>query len=497
MKLSPDQSNNRVSFAHREVVAPVGLWERGAEVSTSARLLTPKPGSLPLRNAQAQEKHRAPKAFATSPSGETYLSTRSPLVGEILDIHASNVSPLPQLAVSVATVSAQNLDKQDKGTGKKRRHSLRRASGKILPYERVAKCGQKAIGSQVTLHSHDGHSHFGGIETCSSVWACPVCAAKITEGRKVDVEAVLKAHSEAGGTAFMATLTVPHHRFQSAEELRKAVSQGWRKVKSGKSWLKAREQYRWLGDIRAMEITHGDNGWHPHLHVLILFKPGATETSFYGFGDWLYRAWSNAISRLGMGSCSRGAFTFEKADYQKGAAEYVSKWGAAMELTKGHIKKGRGGRTPWQILGDFSETGKSRDRELFREYALAFKGARQLTWSRGLRARYLSAPEVADDELATEPQIQETHMATMGRALFDVIVTKRITAHVLTAQETSGLNGVLKVLTKYGIPWRLSETPGLERDCYVPLISLGLSQGSPPPIDKQGKHETQIDEVLK
>lgn len=414
-----------------------------------------------------------------------------------LDIHASNVSPLPQQAVAVASGTPQNTEKQGNGPRKKQRHSLRRASGRILPHERVAKCGQKAIGSRVTLHSHGGNAHFGGIETCSSVWACPVCAAKITEGRKTDVEAVLKAHSEAGGTAFMATLTIPHHRFQKAKELRDTVTQAWRKVKAGKAWIKAREQYRWLGDIRALEITHGDNGWHPHLHILFLFEPGTTEADFYGFGEWLYRAWSNAVCRLGMGLCSRGAFTFEKADYQKGAADYVSKWGAAMELTKGHIKKGRGGRTPWQILGDFSDAGKSRDRELFREYALAFKGARQLTWSRGIRDRYLSVSEVTDDELANEPQIQETHTATLDRGIFDAIVSKRITAHVLAAQETSGLDGVLKALTKHEIPWHLSETPGLERDCFVPLISLGWSQGSPPPNERKGNNETQIEEVTK
>ena len=62
------------SFARREVVAPMGLWERGAEASgnipPSARLLTPEPGSMFPWNVPIQEKNRAPKALATSPSGE-------------------------------------------------------------------------------------------------------------------------------------------------------------------------------------------------------------------------------------------------------------------------------------------------------------------------------------------------------------------------------------------------------------------------------------------
>ena len=88
------------SFAHREVVAPVGLWERGAGASgyipPSARLF-PKLKILPRQNRRedlAREGrstpfslawlilapativrngrlHRASKADATSPSGET------------------------------------------------------------------------------------------------------------------------------------------------------------------------------------------------------------------------------------------------------------------------------------------------------------------------------------------------------------------------------------------------------------------------------------------
>jgi len=88
------------SFAHREVVAPVGLWERGAGASgyipPSARVF-PKPEIQPRRNwrvgparkgaltacslpslvseattvARNAHPHRASKALATSPTGET------------------------------------------------------------------------------------------------------------------------------------------------------------------------------------------------------------------------------------------------------------------------------------------------------------------------------------------------------------------------------------------------------------------------------------------
>lgn len=324
----------------------------------------------------------------------------------------------------------------------------------------------------MTLHSHEGHAHFGGIETCGSVWTCPVCAAKITEGRRADIDAILRAHRNAGGTAYMATFTIPHHRFQSCEELRKAVSAAYRKVKSGNPWQCARDGYGWIGDIRALEVTHGDNGWHPHLHVLIFFRPGTTKDRMYSLGGWLFDAWAKAVRRMGMGECNKGAFTFDVVNADDGAADYVGKWGAALEMTKAHTKKARGGRTPWQILGNFSGKGKSRDYELFKEYAAAFKRARQLTWSRDLRALYLDAPEASDEELTDDIQTPETQTATLDRDLFKAIASKGITADVLSAQEAGCLPAVLETLTSNGIPWRLSEVPGLERGRMVPLISI-------------------------
>lgn len=74
-------SNKNASFARGEVVAPAGLWERGSEASG---YIPPSGRSFPLSEAAhasacvlGLEKHRAPKAAATSPSGETRSLTRS------------------------------------------------------------------------------------------------------------------------------------------------------------------------------------------------------------------------------------------------------------------------------------------------------------------------------------------------------------------------------------------------------------------------------------
>lgn len=410
-----------------------------------------------------------------------------------LDIHASSVSPAAQAVVAqplphAPTCAPHPVPAPSRKTSPKRlRHASRNMAGRILGDGwRVRNCGRKTIGHRATLHDSGGVAHFGGVETCGSVWVCPVCAAKITEGRRSEIDAVLSAHRDAGGVAYMATLTLPHYAFQACAPLRSAVSTGWRKVKSGKAWIDARERYGWMGDIRALEVTHGKNGWHPHLHVLLFFEPWATKDDAYGLAGWIFDRWRAAIERMGLGRCSVDAFAFEPVNLDQGAAEYVAKWGAALELTKAHTKRSKNGRTPFQILADHIGDHSPSDARLFREYATAFKGTRHLTWSRDLRRRYALPDAPEDETLAKADQSKETHRVTIDRDIFDAVVAKRLTADVLVAFETDGLDGVTALLTDNAIPWRLFEAPGLNR-CPVPVITgpapgqrPGSARGDPP-----------------
>ena len=392
-----------------------------------------------------------------------------------LDRLASNVSaPSPDKVAPPPAGTPTSCDDGRRHNLKRHRHRLRRRAGRIVG-GRVCRCGQKMIGQQVALHRQDHGHHFSGLETCGSVWVCPVCAVGVTEGRRVELDAILKAHHAAGGDAYMATFTVPHHRFQSCRMLRRAVAASWRKVKNGRRWMEARNRFGWLGDVRALEVTHGDNGWHPHLHVLILFKPGTTKEQAYGMGGWLFDRWAAAVECMGLGQCSRDAFAYDHVGAAEGAAEYVSKWGASLELTKAHMKRARGGRTPWQILEDCTRGSRDAERDagLFREYAAAFKGARQLTWSRGIRELYDTEPERSDEELATEPSAPETRVALVEKQLWIRIAHEGLTADVLTVADAGGVLAVVAFLRARGVPvWRSDSED-------VPHLSLDPPRAPP------------------
>lgn len=364
-------------------------------------------------------------------------------------------------------------------------HRYRRAAGELIG-GRVGQCARHAASFFVGLHAQQGKSAYvSGVRTCGRVWHCPLCASRISEGRRGDIEAVLAAHFATGGRAFMATLTIPHHRFDKLPELLKGVSTAWRYTKQGRGWVEVRGNSGWLGDIRALEVTHGENGWHPHLHVLILFKPGARLAAAEAFSYWLFDAWQRAIERLTGKRCTEKAFAWESVDAITGAAKYLAKWGPSLELTKANTKQGkRGGRSPFQLLRDYADHGDVEAGELFQQFARAFRGARQLTWARGLRKLYLPEPEASDEELAqrevARPQEAAPRIAAMTAGLYRQVTRRGAETEMKIALQDGGFQAVCELLTTLQIPWRQSVGPGDERGTYVPLLaSPGPPGGTP------------------
>ena len=74
-------------------------------------------------------------------------------------------------------------------------------------------------------------------------------------------------------------------------------------------------------------------------------------------------------------------------------------------MTRGDLKTSRtGNRTPFQILADYYQTGDTRDRNLWHEYARATRSLAAVRWSRGLRSIVLApaaAHQHTDEEMAS------------------------------------------------------------------------------------------------
>lgn len=292
---------------------------------------------------------------------------------------------------------------------------MREVAQRVTRARGVQLCGRRAAFSPdenphvaLKVEAGTGRTFFSGCLRCNSVWECPVCAPRIMAGRAEELQALNEAHRSAGGHLYLATLTLPHDEGDALKPLRKQVSRAWSNVTRGAPWQRWRARAGIIGTVRALEVTHGRNGWHPHLHVALYCETELEQGGQDELREFLARQWRRYITeRTPEGRTYRAPSAEHGVTVQPlASAQYLAKMGLAGELALAGTKEGREGhRTSWQILRDLTAAAYTKgdtleDRQLWCEFARSMKGARQLTYSKGLRQRYALADERPDEELA-------------------------------------------------------------------------------------------------
>ncbi len=297
-------------------------------------------------------------------------------------------------------------ERQDRALREKYR--ARRELAKITSLRRVARCGRSSMntdGDVVLRYSEgtgeDGSSSagFGGLVTCGSLWACPVCSAKISARRARELEHLITWNSARGGTVALLSLTMRHHSGHRLRDLRRGLSAAWRHVTSSRGWK------RWKNDlgmdyVRGIEATHGSHGWHLHIHALLIF-PGDVTEEMHALTAEIWTRWSTGLRRKGFdATIAHGVDVRVGTGALEQLGRYISK--LAFETSGGRWKRGKNGsRTPFQILADALDRGRDRDLALWEEWEQASHGMQQLVWSNGLKAA-CQLDEIDDETIAEE-----------------------------------------------------------------------------------------------
>ena len=259
-------------------------------------------------------------------------------------------------------------------------------------------------GATVTADA-TGHLGIRGTRRCASPWSCPVCSATIAERRALEVDQAVTAWRRDGGSVVFVTATLRHHLGQSLGDLLVMVQDSWSHA------FRFRRRPSWYGgQIRAVEITHGVNGWHPHVHAAVFVKPGHSFPAALMAGRWRDGVESNG----GTTDIASGVgFDVRETTDSAGLGSYLSKvsggWGVGLELARSDRKRGRkGGLSPWQLL-DLSMSGDLRARRLWMEYDKATAGRRCLVFSPGLKAACglddLSDADLAEGDAPESPTV--------------------------------------------------------------------------------------------
>ncbi len=352
----------------------------------------------------------------------------------------------------------------DKNGSKRRgeRYQLQRIAQKLMPENRVAKCSRWASkyrgadpSIDVRLDRTTGKASFGNLSMCGSVWHCPVCAAYITERRREELQRAVTEWAKRGGRIALMTLTFPHGINEPAQELIDKLARARARFFAERAFKEAMLDLGALGRVFALEITAGANGWHPHLHLLIFYR--AKEDVALNRMECLRNYWAKCVRRAGLGETNEHGFDVRGGDF---AAEYVAKfgkepksylvWSAAHELTKSHIKRGKlSSLTPFDLLrlveaqtsvsiGDRTITPEIAA-GMFIEYAEAFHGRRQLTWSRGMREALGLDAEKTDAELAKEAETTKPPkveiLATLSNEDWKLILSRNARGAVIYVAE--------------------------------------------------------------
>jgi len=279
--------------------------------------------------------------------------------------------------------------------------------------------------------------HYGNLMTCGSVWHCPICAAKISEQRRLELKQAVSNWKKQGGEVLLLTLTVPHYTNQKIQTVLDGLSSALRRMTYSKGWRTLSKEIGLYGRIRSLEVTYGENGWHPHFHLL-LFVYNQQDEGLESLQAAALSLWKTACIRS---SLPEPNFHGVKVDDGTLAAEYVGKWGLDHEMTKGHIKKSRHGYSPFDLLrvylgssptGRFLDGHASEAGRLFKDYAKAFKGKRQLVWSKGLHQDLLfDLVDITDQEASDLVEPDAELFALVPLATWKIILKRKLRGVVL------------------------------------------------------------------
>lgn len=304
----------------------------------------------------------------------------------------------------------------------------------------------------------DRSAGFSGLATCGSVWSCPECSAKIARERQSEIHDALAEWHARGGRVAMVTLTMRHHRRHGLRELWDGLSKAWHRTTSGRAWKDEQRQHGTpmprtirsgaragqvvvedrIPTVRLVEVTRGKNGWHVHVHALLLLDGETSREDVTYLGDQMFTRWRDALGAAGLPRPTHehgvDARRLDGDAAAATAADYFTKtnYAAALEAARSDLKRARGGNiTPFGMLALLT-TGEVHDSvdvdalgdvtKLWHEWEDVSRARRQIAWTPGLR-EHLGLRAERDDETIAEDDAGGDVVARIAPAVWRTIAT--------------------------------------------------------------------------
>jgi hypothetical protein len=276
---------------------------------------------------------------------------------------------------------------------------------------------------------------------CSSVWACPVCAAKIRNERFSQLLEIMKGMQRDGYTLAFLTLTTRHKRTLNIKQLKqhlKKMSDSWDKAYKHRRINDLRKKFD-IKYIKTLEFKYAyKNGFHPHYHIVIGIKEqdfamveSITKTII---DQWL------KYNPKAKSTCQDAKYIFSHEGAEQ-IADYVTKMSVCYEMTdKEGAKKDAIHITPsdipYMILDqNFDVYNYDELIEIFDVFIQYSKGARFMTYTQGLKEMYCGVENETDEEICSNTDDLKDLVLEISPEIWRLIVVNHLRAEMIQIVE--------------------------------------------------------------
>lgn len=269
--------------------------------------------------------------------------------------------------------------------------------------DRVRQCGNHVVASadEVTCHVDPaGRPFVRNVIRCGMIWMCPVCSARERMKRQERARLAGKAHTAKGHTILFLTVTIPHRHDEPGgldHLLNGVLLKAWRRMQQGKTWQRKRDEYGGWSVMRAIEITHGQNSWHPHLHAAIAVEKDLTTAEVEHLEKWMRARWIDRVSKLHRAPNAHG---LKLVRVPPEDVEDVLSYSTKLESAGfwAEVVSGPGKSRSFIDLVSAVADGDRQAVGLLREYETATRGKNMLVFGPGFE---LEPDDSGDDDAAS------------------------------------------------------------------------------------------------
>lgn len=352
-------------------------------------------------------------------------------------------------------------------------YMLQAIARELMPDERVAWCMRRFLPYRevvdIVRAPKRGAAYFHGLMRCSRIWMCPVCARKISETRRRELDELIEGAKMGVYQPrwerwvqvpkyhlSMLTFTLKHEWDEPATKVLARLAKAYARFAAGRWYQGFKQTYFIVGTLKALEITHGESGWHPHYHVLIFHDSYLSPKRQMDYTASARLHWQEVVFDIGGETdLIHGvdmSFGANKLYPVKLAGDReIKDWSLVAEATKQPVKHGRNGNRSLTDLLIAYAHGDVHAGELWIEAVYALNRQKHIHASKGLwkmLGRGMSEDEAAAEDI---PEPTDEILASLTWTQWQAVIRHDARGQVLDVAAKGDSDELWKYLETLGI----------------------------------------------